>query len=135
MSFHQDFCPALTSATLIDNLYINSNVADRAIRLFLNTDSSDHLPLFMLINSYNPVRTRCNLSLTSRKLDNNIICGLKNKLGEADWEFLSNLNCEEGFEAFQQYMREYKTQRNTKQAMLGEITFGGKSNMILRDRT
>ncbi len=75
------------SATLIDNLYINFNVADRAISGILNTDISDHLPLFMLINSDNPVGTRRNLSFTSRKLDNNKLCAFKNKLVEADWEW------------------------------------------------
>ncbi len=29
------------------------------------------------------------------------MCALENKLGEADWDVLSNLNCEESFEAFQ----------------------------------
>lgn len=87
------------AATLIDNIYFNNIASHNMTNGILNTDISDHFPVFSIDHHIATV-TPCN-SRKSRMFGQNNIQIFKDSLHNFDWsEILNNTNGREAFSLF-----------------------------------
>ncbi len=91
-----------SSAALIDNLYITSKNIDKFFSGIIQTDISDHLPLFLLVNSGHCSTKTASLSFNARKLDENSLRNLKHNLSNVHWNDILTMDVESAFQSFQQ---------------------------------
>ena len=89
-----------SSATLIDNIFINKYLAQDYLSLLLYDDISDHLPCVVSIKNYEHDRMQP-VSMTCRKFDKKSIENITQDLHAVDWNVkLTPLNCENSFDQF-----------------------------------
>ena len=89
-----------SSATLIDNFFINKYLAADYLSLLLYDDISDHLPCVVSIKNYEHDRMQP-VSMTCRKFDKKTIENINQDLHVVDWNVeLTPLNCENSFDRF-----------------------------------
>ena len=88
-----------TSATLIDNLYINNKYTDSYKSGIIVTDMSDHLPIFAFCGLSKPKTKKEPLIFNCRQMKESNISNMKNSLSEIDWTFLMTKSAAVCFEA------------------------------------
>ena len=89
-----------SSATLIDNLYINATQCTNAISGIITTDISDHLPIFVFIGQENTQKHAKSKQITYRKLDENAKDRIKQDLCNINLEFIDNMPVNEAYNEF-----------------------------------
>ena len=80
-----------STATIIDNIFTNSNEWSNTFRGILPTDVSDHFSIFCIISGQ-PNKTKANESFHTRIVNDRTLTELKNKLKETEWEHVLNQN-------------------------------------------
>ena len=89
-----------SSATLIDNLYVNMTNCNSIASGIILTDISDHLPIFTFIGRQTHNKKDKKMQVSYRKIDDNAITLIKEELNRVSWEFIDNLPVEEAYNAF-----------------------------------
>ena len=77
------------SATLIDNIYISYNLQCSFDSLILINDISDHLPTVALLKQTKMI-DKTPIEYTSRKLNDDKIKNINNRLNHKDWNGILN---------------------------------------------
>lgn len=93
-----------SSATLIDNIYINMELTSDYKSAILLYDISDHLPCFISINYKIDIWKNIKQVYKKRIFDRNNILALKNKLVELNTMQFETLNCEQSFNLFSTFL-------------------------------
>jgi hypothetical protein len=93
-------CVTHTSATLIDNIYLNhTNASIHSGILYVNL--SDHFPVFCFVNPVKPVKKSTEpLIFTYRPMSEVIVNQVNNALRETDWNCLLNTNTVQAYNDF-----------------------------------
>ena len=86
-----------STATLIDNIYISSNISDNSTSCILLSDLSDHLPCLALIGNVKP-ENKGPLIFNTRKINEQSIQKMNEKLSQNNWNIVNQLNCNEGYD-------------------------------------
>jgi len=88
------------SATLIDNIFTNITSADLSlVSGIILDDFSDHLPVFLAINSLQQ-QTSKRVAKTFRKINDTTLLKLSERLQNTDWSELDNLDPNAAYETF-----------------------------------
>ena len=94
------------TATLIDNIFMRRNLHKHFESAIILEDISDHLPLLVLLKQTKLLDNKP-INFESRKLNENIIMLIKQKLFQVDWTRLLNAtNCSENFDLFSSKLNE-----------------------------
>ena len=87
-------------ATLIDNIFMSKNLHTYFESLIILDDISDHLPLLVLLKQTKLIDNKP-IIFESRKLNENMIMLIKQKLFQVNWTKLLNAtNCSDNFDLF-----------------------------------
>ncbi len=95
-----------SSATLIDNLYINSNRIDTLTSGILTLDISDHFPVFVFFGKKN-CRGEPPVMIKYRRINDNAITNLQDMLIATDWSMLDTLDVDKQFERLVEILNMY----------------------------
>ena len=129
LMYASSFFPTITkptritdkSATLIDNIFINSP-NENSKRGILISDLSDHLPIFYITmdkldTKHDPIEQ--NIRIINKKT----LKKLKDELAKTNWEHITNLeNPQEAYDNFMEQFKEiYDTHLPTKKVTLNKI--------------
>ena len=88
------------TATLIDNIFVSRNLHKYFESAIILDDISDHLPLLVLLKQTKLLDNKP-INFESRKLNENTIMLIKQKLFQINWTRLLNAtNCSENFDLF-----------------------------------
>jgi hypothetical protein len=87
------------TASLIDNIYIPVELAQKSRSGIIVTDISDHLPVFTFCGK-GTRSPKENVTITYRPSSPTIDMQLNKRLTEENWNFLQNLPAEEGYTLF-----------------------------------
>ena len=87
-----------TSATLIDNIFVNASLYDKIQSSIMINDMSDHLPCRIIINDMFPLRNKA-VTKNIRVLKKDKLEQIKDELGDIMWE--KELNCMTSSNAFE----------------------------------
>ena len=88
------------TATLIDNIFVSRNLHKYFESAIILDDISDHLPLLVLLKQTKLLDNKP-INFESRKLNENTIMLIKQKLFQVDWTRLLNAtNCSDNFDLF-----------------------------------
>ena len=88
------------TATLIDNVFVSKNLHTYFESSIILDDISDHLPLLVLLKQTKLLDNKP-INFESRKLNENTIMLIKQKLFRVDWTKLLNArNCSDNFDLF-----------------------------------
>ena len=117
-----------TTATLIDNIYIKCNKPHNIISGIINSQISDHLPVFVFAKTKVTIKPENSLKVKSRSITDSKIESMKTKLNEYEWNILSNMSVEEGYTHF------IKTLTNFIDECAPEKEIIIKKNNIIRDK-
>ena len=94
------------TATLIDNVFVSKNLHKYFESLIILDDISDHLPLLVLLKQTKLIDNKP-IIFESRKLNENTIMLIKQKLFQVDWTKLLNAtNCSDNFDLFSTKLNE-----------------------------
>ena len=94
------------AATLIDNIFVSRNLHKYFESAIILEDISDHLPLLVLLKQTKLLDNKL-IKFESRKLDENTITLIKQKLFQVNWTRLLNAtNCSENFDLFSSKINE-----------------------------
>lgn len=85
------------TSTLIDNIYIKSKSHQNLYSGILNTQISDHLPIFMFIGKQ-PAQQRQSSTITYRPMDDVIINLIHLHLINTNWEIMDDMNTDQATE-------------------------------------
>ena len=89
-----------TIVTLIDNIYIQCNKPHIIISGIINSQISDHLPVFVFAKTKITIKLENSLKVKSCSITDSKIESMKTKLNEYEWNMLSNMSVEEGYTHF-----------------------------------
>ena len=89
-----------STATLIDNIYINISSNNTFQPSIITTKMSDHLPVLSLIGRKQREKKRKPLVITSRKLDDSAITEMKSILCSVDWKLVIKNDINDAYESF-----------------------------------
>ena len=95
-----------TTATLIDNIYMKVPSMNNTFTAILTSDISDHFPVIVFNDTKHSVK-KSPVTVTSRKLDNTALEGIKEMLSATDWSQLYNLNVGDKFQCISQKVLEH----------------------------
>jgi hypothetical protein len=85
-----------TTATLIDNIYIKTSKHIQISSGIILNDISDHLPIFMFSETYQPTKNEP-LTFEHRKLNDETFQQISNALANIDWSCLNSYNAEDSY--------------------------------------
>ena len=89
-----------TSATLIDNIFVNNRLQHSINSAVIITDISDHFPCILTVNNFNQSKDR-KTKITKRKLNKENMNKIKKDIGNIDWETeIKNQDVNKAFEIF-----------------------------------
>ncbi len=89
------------TATLIDNIYVKVKNKDKQIIPgILTNDISDHQPLILVIKGDNINKTKINLKIKVRKMNDINIALINEALLHQDWTMLNHLNTNQSYDKF-----------------------------------
>ena len=92
------------SATLIDNIFVSTNLHKKYESAVLLNDMSDHLPILTLLRQ-TKLKNNTPLIFESRNLNDKITNSIKLELDRTNWdEKLSRLDCNENFNTFTTFL-------------------------------
>ena len=114
------------TATLIDNIYSNCNVALLSRSAIIVSDISDHFPCLLILDKTHKKYSE-KITFIQRQMTDEKIAAIKNDLAEKDWIELEHLDVNSGYDAF----LEVFTDILDKHAPLKEIKIS--PNKVLHD--
>lgn len=105
--FNSNFIPTIikptrithSTATLIDNLYIKTNIANGIMSGIINTDISDHLPIFISVGKtkLNKIPT---MKIYTRSMNDTKLDQIKKEIGKQKWAELDIMGTNDAHKYF-----------------------------------